>query len=166
MDLLTDLIRNIVCDALGQDRDTLADDQEFRTLNIDSLLTLDVMVDLERKLGIHLPNNVIAEFVSVSAIVAQVRAQLVHTDWVSPAPVKNMPCPRRRRQTGGKEQASSWTQFRAKLSAVIARANQWFQRHKHFKVQKLRAHFLSLRRHRSLHHLENTMSVLKVQRLK
>ena len=61
-------VREIVLDVLELDAAELQDDTEFRSLEVNSLMALDILTALERKFRVKFPEKTMRNFTSINAI--------------------------------------------------------------------------------------------------
>lgn len=69
-------VREVVLDIVEMEAHEVPDNEEFRNLDIDSLMALDMLTDLEREFQIKLPEEVLRHFTSIDAITAMLDEKL------------------------------------------------------------------------------------------
>jgi acyl carrier protein len=63
-----DTVREIVLDILEMEPAELQDDTEFKSLDVNSLMALDILTGLERKFRVKFPEKTMRNFTSINAI--------------------------------------------------------------------------------------------------
>lgn len=74
---IKDRVRNVVLNIVEMEAHEVPDSEEFRNLDIDSLMALDMLTDLEREFQIRLPEEVLRHFTSIDAITELLQEKLL-----------------------------------------------------------------------------------------
>ncbi|HAT1685209.1 TPA: acyl carrier protein [Klebsiella oxytoca] len=78
MTAVTDKVINIIVENFGLNEQAVKTNKDLETLGVDSIITIEIQLDLEREFGIKIPDGVILPSYTVNDISEYIQNKVCH----------------------------------------------------------------------------------------